>query len=114
MKRTIVSFLVFLLLSFSLAFAHPPSDINISYDLVTKTLKAVITHNVSNPQKHFISKVEVGLNGKDIIVHQLSRQDNNNTQTVSYLIPDVKAGDKLSLEAHCSISGELKKQVTVR
>ena len=107
---------IFFILSFfmcSLAYAHPPSDIKITYDSGTKMLKAVIMHNVSDVKKHFISKVDVRLNGREIIEHSLSRQDNNISQTVRYLIPDVKAGDSLSVEGYCSISGKLKKEIKV-
>ncbi len=97
----------------SVAYAHPPSDIKITFDPATKILTAVIMHDVANPLNHYIKKVDVGLNGKDIIEQTLSRQDNNTTQTVSYLIPDVKNGDILSVEGHCSISGKLQKEITV-
>lgn len=103
-----------LLSSFSsTAYAHPPSDIKVTYDSITKILKAVIMHNVSDVKKHFINKVDVGLNGKEIIEHTISRQDNNTSQTVSYLIPDAKEGDILTVEAYCNISGKLKKQIKV-
>ena len=95
----------------SIAYAHPPSDITITYDANTKMLHAVIMHKVNNPEKHFIKKVEVGLNGKVIIDHTISRQDNGTDQTVVYLIPDAKAGDTLSVEGYCSISGQLKKEI---
>lgn len=95
------------------AYAHPPSDINITFKPANKMLRAVITHEVSNPQNHFIKKVDVGVNGKEIISHEISRQDNNSTQTVSYLIPDAKKGDALSVEAYCSISGSLEKVIKV-
>ncbi|MDP2921026.1 MAG: hypothetical protein Q8O12_01470 [Candidatus Omnitrophota bacterium] len=107
---------VFLILSFfmcSLAYAHPPSDIKLTFDSKTKILKAVIMHNVSDVKKHFINKVDVGLNGKEIIEHSISRQDNNISQTVSYLIPDAKPGDKLSVEGYCNISGKLQKEIKV-
>jgi hypothetical protein len=97
----------------STAYAHPPSDIKITFDTNTRILKAVITHNVSDVKKHFINKVEVELNGREIINHAISQQDNKNTQTVSYLIPDVKAGDMLSVEGHCNISGKMKKEIKV-
>lgn len=114
MKKIILLFLVcFFITLCSLCFAHPPSDIIITYDPATKILKAVIMHNVSNTANHYIKKVDIGLNGKDIIVHQISRQDNNTDQPVAYLIPDAKPGDTLSVEAHCSISGKLKKEIKV-
>ena len=97
----------------STAYAHPPSDIKITFDTNTRILKAVITHNVSDVKKHFIDKVDVELNGKEIINHSISKQDNNTSQTVSYLIPDAKAGDILSVEGHCNISGKMKKEIKV-
>jgi hypothetical protein len=114
-KRTAV-FLVFFifLMSVSAAYAHPPSDIKITFDPGTKTLSAVITHTVSDPLKHYIKKADVALNGKEIIEHQISRQDTNEIQTVSYRIPDVKDGDVISVEGYCSISGTLKKEIAVK
>jgi desulfoferrodoxin (superoxide reductase-like protein) len=97
----------------STAYAHPPSDIKITYDSKTKILKAVIMHKVSDVKKHFINKVEVGLNGRKIISHTISQQDNNLAQTVSYLIPDAKLGDILSVEGYCNISGRLEKEIKV-
>ncbi len=115
MKSWVSLFIVLALLGFcTLAYAHPPSDITITFDKATKILKAVITHQVNNPEKHFINKVDVALNGKEIIEHRISRQDNSTTQTVTYLIPDVKEADTLSVEAYCSISGKLLKEITVK
>ena len=114
MKRLIVVFMVFVFLSIvSVAFAHPPSDIKITFDAKTKMLTAVIMHNTSNPINHYIEKVDVGLNGKEIIAHVISREDNNESQTVVYLIPDVKDKDVISVEGYCSISGKLEKEITV-
>jgi len=97
----------------SMAWAHPPYDIKITFDTNTKMLTAVIMHNVSNSLNHYIKKVDVGLNGKEIIVQEISRQDNNDSQTVSYLVPDAKSGDVLSVEGYCSISGKLEKEIKV-
>jgi hypothetical protein len=113
MKRIILFLAIFVLFAAaSKAYAHPPSDIKITFDPNSKMLSAVIVHNTSNPLNHYISKVDVGLNGKEIIEQAISREDNNETQTVSYLIPDVKNGDVLSVEGYCSISGKLKKEIT--
>lgn len=93
------------------AYAHPPSDIIIKFDPATRILSAVVMHNVSNPENHYIKKVDVSINGKEVIEQKISRQDNNSTQTVSYLVPDVKAGDSVSVEAYCSISGTFTKEI---
>lgn len=110
----VLTVMFFLLISSSIVYAHPPSDIAITYDKASKSLSALITHNVSNPLTHHIYKVEVGLNSKIIINQEISRQDNNINQPVKYYIPDVKPGDTLSVTAYCNLSGNLKKEITVK
>ncbi len=115
MKKAIAFLIAFVFISvFSVAYAHPPSDIKITFDAKTKILQAVIMHNTSNPLNHYIKKVDVGLNGKEIIEHTVSKQDNNESQTVIYLIPDVKDGDVISVEAYCSMSGKLQREILVK
>lgn len=114
MKNKAIFLIVVMSLVSGTVYAHPPSDIKITFDPTTKMLQAVIFHNTSNPVSHYIKKVDVGLNGKEIIEHQISREDNNETQTVRYFIPDAKEGDSLSVEGYCSISGKLKKEITVK
>jgi hypothetical protein len=113
MRKIALAMIVFFALGAN-AYAHPPSDIKITFDPAVKVLSAVIMHGVSNPASHYISKVDVGLNGKEIIEQSISRQDNNDSQTVSYLIPDAKSGDTLSVEGYCSISGKLMKAIKVQ
>ncbi len=112
MKKAFWLFGIFALLFMTTAvYAHPPSDIKMTFDPATKILTAVIVHSVSNPAAHFIKKADISLNGKEIIEQTISRQDNASTQTISYLIPDYKAGDVLAVEGYCSISGKLEKEI---
>jgi len=115
MKKKILFLLLFIcLVSTSIVYAHPPKDIEIFYDPATKILIAIIMHDTSNPLGHYIKKVDVGLNDREIIQQMISKQDNNNSQKISYYIPDAKAGDRISVEGYCSISGKLQKQITVK
>lgn len=109
--KTIIMFSILSFFISSAAYAHPPSDIKITYDSKAKILTALIMHNVSDVKKHYINKIDVGLNGKEIINQAISQQDNGISQKVSYLIPDAKAGDKISVEAYCNISGKLEKGI---
>lgn len=113
-KKSALLVIFIFLVVISTGYAHPPSDIIITYDPATRMLHAVIMHNTSNPENHYIKKVDIGLNDKEIIEHRISLQDNNVSQTISYLVSDVKAGDKLSVEAYCSISGKLKKEIEIK
>ncbi len=114
--RRIIAITVFLsiMIVASMGYAHPPSDVEISFDPETQVLTAVIVHGTSNPDKHYIEKVDVGLNGKEIIEQIISREDNGRDQTVSYLIPDVKTGDVISVEGYCNLSGKLKKEIKIK
>jgi desulfoferrodoxin (superoxide reductase-like protein) len=114
-KRVIV---LFLLLCFSLfagaAYAHPPLDIKITFNSKTGVIKAVIYHQVNDSSKHYIKKVDIGINGKEIGDLKFSRQDNLLTQTISYTIKDFKPGDKISVEAYCNLSGKLEKKIEIK
>lgn len=115
MKKIVilVAFIIFSAVV-STAFAHPPSDIKITFDPQTKMLKAVVMHNTSNPTTHYIKKVDIGLNGEEIIEHTISREDNNESQTVKYLISDAKDGDVISVEGYCNLSGKLRKDIIIK
>ncbi len=95
------------------AFAHPPTHVEVSFNRETKILAAKISHPVENPSTHYVAKVDVSLNGNEILTHEISRQDTENEQVVLYLLPDVKTGDEVSVEAYCSISGRLEKKIKI-
>lgn len=114
MKRVVIAvFSLLFIFACTAAYAHPPQDIEISFDPATKMLTARITHITSDAQSHYIKKADIAINGAEIIEHKISRQDNGETQTVTYLIPDAKSGDVISVEAYCSISGKLEKEITL-
>lgn len=113
MKKTAL-FLCGLLILSATAFAHPPSDIKIQFDPVTKTLAAVVKHRVSNPKTHYIYKIDIGLNGKEVKMLPFKQQETSTGQTVSLVIPEVKKGDTLSVEGFCNLSGKLKKEIRIK
>jgi len=114
MKKKILFTLLFICLAAAgIAYAHPPQGIEVSYDPATKMLSAVIMHSTSNPLGHFIKKVDIGLNGREITELRFSKQDSPNSQKVSCFIAEAKPGDRLSVEGYCSISGKLEKEIKV-
>ncbi|MDD5128826.1 MAG: hypothetical protein PHO40_04165 [Candidatus Omnitrophica bacterium] len=113
MKKILFVFLL-ICLALGTAYAHPPKDIEISYDPATKILTATILHDTNNPLGHYIEKVDIGLNGQEIIEQKISRQENINSQEVNYYISDTNPEDKLSVEGYCSISGKLRKEIVVK
>lgn len=115
MKRLFLSaFLFSLIMVSSKVYAHPPSEIKAAYDTKTKTLTATIFHPVSNPQTHFINKVEIFLNGQVVIEQKISRQENNAQLNVVYAIPDATVGSVVTVEAYCNINGKLKQEIKIK
>lgn len=113
-KIIVVCTLLIFSFFFSNAYAHSPSSIRITFDRNTKMLTAVVEHNTEDVSAHYIKTVEVVLNGKKILSHTISKQDNNSNQTVIYRIPDVKINDTFTVQAYCSLGGTLKRFYTIR
>lgn len=115
MKRAFFVGLVvgFVFLSSSL-FAHPPITIDIEYNKVDHMLSATIVHPVSNVVSHNVGEVEVKVNGRKVLMHEISKQDDNRKQLVIYRIADVEEGDVVWLEAVCNKSGKLAKKIEIK
>jgi hypothetical protein len=112
-----VGLLVFLFLGFlvSIAWAHPPSAINITFDAETQVLRVAIPHGVSNPKgDHYIDKVVVSLNGKEIITQLIASQYSSQEQVVLYQLIDVQKGDEIEVYAKCSKFGDRKATLEVK
>lgn len=92
-------------------YAHPPSSIALSRS--GTSVEVLVTHNVSNPLQHYISLIEVFLNGKKIIDQHFSLQTENN-QRALYIIPELKNGDIVEVEADCNQFGDLKQKLTIK
>ena len=105
MKKTLTILIMSLLaLTFS-AYAHPPAEIVLEYNPVTEVLTATIDHPVLDMDKHYVAQVDVAVNGKKVIHHNIIIQDNTDSQTLSYTLPGVRRGDRIEVEASCSIEG---------
>ncbi len=113
MKKIIVLLVLLLAVAVTSAYAHTPSDMKISFDPGTKVLKLVIMHDTPDPVLHYIKRVNVELNGKEVINEEFSRQENNKSQTVSYTIPNAKPGDIITVYVRCSIFGRLKRTIKI-
>lgn len=94
------------------AFAHPARKITLS--ISDKTLNIKITHKVNNSQKHYINRITVYVNKKNIIQQKFSAQISDTEQVVFYTIPSLKIGDIIVVETNCSRFGKRKKSITIR
>ena len=103
-----------LILMCGAALASPPDSISLKFDPVTHILAATVYHPVpSNPSDHFIAKVVVDVNGAAMVTQTFKRQTDTKVQEVSYVLVDVKEGDKVGVTAVCSLFGQLKRVLVV-
>lgn len=87
----------------SQAFSHPASKVILSIE--GKQVHITVNHNVGNSENHYINEVLVFLNDKEII-KQIFFMQTNNMQKVSYTIPSLKPGDKVTVKTNCSKGGK--------
>jgi hypothetical protein len=110
-KNMIVLLLVILFLMLSAqAFSHPASKVTLLVE--GKVLHITVNHNVGNPENHYINEILVFLNDKEII-RQIFFMQTDNMQEVSYTIPSLKPGDKVTVKTNCSRGGKRSGTITI-
>ncbi len=112
MRRVFLGVFLLLFLIGSTAIAHPPREVVAEFDLESNVLSVDVTHTVGADPIHFIEKIIVSHNDKEIIVQQISKQLGD-SQTFLYFIPEVEEGDEIEIEAVCSIFGDKSFKFTV-
>ncbi len=110
--KTNILITILLLVTMKASFSHPPESIIADYDTTTKILQVTVNHSVKNSAKHYINKIEIGLNGEQIIEQKNKKQIDNSFQKYTYTLADVEIDDSLNVTAYCNISG--KKSISVQ
>lgn len=95
------------------AFAHPPSEITLTYDKAEHLLTVTVVHESRHVTKHYIRKATVTLNGTQIIVQQFSKQFTASEQPAVYFIGEAAPGDVLAVTVVCNLLGQKTGKVTV-
>ena len=88
-KTIILAFLIFIL-QIAILYGHAPSDVILAFDKDTHILEVKFNHNVRDITQHYVNEVKVLLNGKEIIVQTLNRQDSIQGGLLVYKIIDAK------------------------
>ncbi|MFA6003190.1 MAG: hypothetical protein WC881_03900 [Elusimicrobiota bacterium] len=101
-----------LVLSPTRATAHPPKSVILTYDSAAGQLTVAITHTTSMPNRHYIKKVRISKNGKEISLNLYKNQPTQDTFTYSYPVA-AAAGDVLEAKASCNIIGSRSASLTI-
>jgi hypothetical protein len=116
-KRRICLYIVFFfVMFFSItsisATANNPAAMSLSYNLSSKTLTVEITHNVGDPNSHFVEFVEIRVNSSLITTETYTSQPTSSAFTYQYNI-NATEGDTIEVTAICSVSGSITRSLTV-
>lgn len=107
-------FLMFITLLFSTFYvsAHSPSSMNLSYDGTTNKLQVDISHQVSNPNTHYVDNIVVKINGENRINQDYTSQSGS---SFSYTYEDLvlSEGDLVQVTATCNQGGSISNELTV-
>ena len=99
-------------LAASTAFAHPPSDILVKF--TGTKVDVTVKHAVLDPKTHYVKYIQIMINGKKITDRKFTSQTDVKAQLASFDLPSLKTGDKVTIEADCSMYGDLDKELTAK
>lgn len=106
--------LVSFLLSANLAFASPPTSIDVTYDPAKKKITALIYHQSYNIKKHYINVVTLIINGAVVEVQRFHWQHTAREQTAVFDVPDLKPGDVITIKAFCNKGGQRAQDIKIK
>lgn len=86
-------------------FAHPPKEPTLSYAPETGTLTVGLVHAVSNPDKHYIKRVEIFVNDQSVVDKAYTSQPSEKEWSLTFEVGALKAGDKIKVKATCNVFG---------
>ncbi len=103
----LISALLCAFLAPQVAFSHPPSQVQATFDLESHILEISAIHAVPDPKgDHYISTIQVFRNDEEIILQKMASQLSSREQKAQYLIIDARKGDTLKIYALCNKFGD--------
>ncbi len=92
--------------------AHSPQTMTLSYDTPAQRLNVTITHQVSNPDTHYVFLVVIEKNDQEFNKIDYSSQPTDRDFMYSYSVP-AEEGDTLRVIAECNQGGSFSQQLTL-
>ncbi len=94
------------------ATAHSPSGMTLSYDAESGILSVAITHQVADPNSHYVVRVEIKKNGASYLEQAYSAQPTNSIFEYNYNLT-VEPGDLVEVSAFCVIGGSITRSIEI-
>lgn len=92
--------------------AHNPSNMSLIYFSTSDELEVTITHNVGDPNTHYIQTVIIRVNGSIDSTHPYTSQPTSSTFVRVYNVT-ANIGATIQVTAECNQGGEITRNLTV-
>lgn len=103
-KIKLLLFTISIVLISNIVYAHPPSDMVLSYDQEKQLLSVKMRHTTHDPREDYIRKVEISVNGAEIVVKHYTIQLNTLEFSEDVALP-AKEGDSITVKAYSKEGG---------
>jgi len=108
----VLSLLSLLVVSSFLVSAHSPSNMDLSYNATSKELGVSLSHQVSDPNSHYVFNVVVYINNVVTINQNYSSQPGSSFD-YQFNVVNVSDGDVIKVTALCNLGGSITEQITI-
>ncbi len=92
--------------------AHPPTDVDLSYDQGTKNLHVEVSHTTRDPQNHYIRKIVIDKNDMQAKAFVYAKQTTATMLTQDFSI-EADSGDLIRVTAICRPAGRMEGTLVV-
>ena len=96
----------------NLVSAHSPSGMDLAYNSDTDTLTVTVQHSVTDPNSHYIEKIEIYKNDVLEIERTYTSQESSSQKSDTFSV-DAVDGDVLKATAICNIAGSITRDLTI-
>jgi hypothetical protein len=100
-----------LLLSATPVEAHEPEELTLVFDEMSGTLTITVRHNVKDRTTHYVSMIEVWVNGAEAAQRTYTSQPAGSFTLRMHL--DVNKADLIVVKAHCNLMGTKEQELEV-
>ncbi|MGE0268176.1 MAG: hypothetical protein AB7S78_06960 [Candidatus Omnitrophota bacterium] len=107
-----ILFIAWVILVPNAGYSHPPSDLELSYDLEKQIFLVKMRHTTHDPREDYIRKLEISVNGQEPVVKHYTIQLNTLMFSDNVSVP-AKEGDFIKVKAFSKEGGSSESTLQV-
>jgi hypothetical protein len=93
------------------AFANAPKDVRLSWNQADRVLDVRVIHKTEDPKRHYIRRIRVLVNGKEVDDRRYKRQSDSGGVHERFVLGNVPKGATITVTAFCNLEGSATKSL---